>query len=100
MMGIHITLHDCETFQRHPEWRWIRVAGDDEMAAVMYELPWEFPWEGTNPEDPWEKGLLRPTDFNAWREAVEKFPARYRKRFKQLVDLLERDTNYGLCAWW
>lgn len=86
-MGIHLC---CMTLDHadHPDWDWIRMAGDREFVSLMSKLPHER--QGT------ENEYVRPTDFSEWRSAIEHANLPNKGRHSGLLDLLEADPNYWI----
>lgn len=97
-MGVHLSVHNADG-DRHPNWNWLRCAGDKEVAGTLTSLP----HVSGPPGEAWIEDAIRPSDFTAWRVALaytddETFPNA--GRFSQLIDLLEGDAQWWLTISW
>ena len=90
-MGINLCLKTLNG-KDHPTWDWIRYSGDREFAALAINLPCTR--SGHDGE------YQRPTDFSAWRTAVEKAQLPNPGRHEKLLDLLQADENYWIYVSW
>ena len=90
-MGIHLC---CQTldYKDHPDWDWIRYAGDRDFVSMLSELPKTL--HGS------DNDFMRPTDFKVWREAVAKKVWPNPGRIERLLNLLEADTGYFIYVSW
>jgi hypothetical protein len=71
----------------HPQWDPLHYPGDQEFIELVDDLP--------NVQSRYyEEVYMRPTDFAAWRAAVDKLPNP--ARHKKLLDLLAADESYWL----
>jgi hypothetical protein len=89
-MGINLYLQTLDGMN-HPEWDSLRCAGDRELVDLVDDLP-------NIRSRYYEEVYTRPTDFAAWRAAVDKLPNP--ARHKKLLDLLAADENYWLYVSW
>jgi hypothetical protein len=88
-MGIHICV--CRPdHTEHPEWDWIRHAGDRDFAKLAATLPSDTSTMGNDLD-----GELhyRPSNFPAWRAAIAAVEWPNPGRFEHLVDLLEKNPE-------
>lgn len=90
-MGIHLC---CQTldYKDHPNWDWIRHAGDRDFVSMLRELP--------NTLHGSDNDFMRPTDFKVWREAVAKVQWPNPGRIEHLLDILEADPSYYIYVSW
>jgi hypothetical protein len=89
-MGINLYLQTLDGMN-HPQWDYLRCAGDRELVDLVDDLP--------NIQSRfYEEVYTRPTDFAAWRVAVDKLPNP--ARHKKLLDLLAADESYWLYVSW
>ena len=86
-MGINLCLQTLNATD-HPMWDWSRYSGDREFAALASKLP--------SIRSDRDRNYIRPTDFSAWRTAVEKAQLPNPGRHEQLLDLLQADENYWI----
>jgi hypothetical protein len=87
-MGIHICLRNAAG-KDHPDWDWIRHAGDRDFPHWTKDLPRV---EG-EPKG-WTEDAFRPLDFPRWRAALPEDRINP-DRFPHLLNLLEADEQ-----WW
>jgi hypothetical protein len=91
-MGINICVVN-RRHQEHPDWDWIRYAGDREFAAMVGDLPKQEENWSSHPDFDWH---MRPADFAAWRKAIADREWPNPGRLEGLIDLLEREPDYWL----
>ena len=91
-MGINLCLKTLEGID-HPDWDWIRYAGDREFVDLMRSLP-------SVKSGRYDDEFIRPTDFTAWRTAVGAANLQNEGRHARLLDLLEADPHYWLFVNW
>lgn len=86
-MGIHISLHRLQGNYsiEHPDWDWVRHAGDRQFPSVLHANPMV--------QAPDDDQLLRPKDVNQLREAINASGIDQPERFHQLADILDREPN-------
>ena len=91
-MGINVHIQTVDD-QDHPDWDWIRHAGDRDVPTIIEENGGTIAYP-EKPEwgDDWR--LFRPKDFAALRAA--KWPDCNEARWVQLVDILEGDGKWWL----
>lgn len=88
-MGIHICVYGPDGGD-HPDWDWIRYAGDRDFPSVISGLPAKELYGR----------VFRPADFKIWREAIAKVDWPNPGRFEGLMDLLEKNPKYGIYFSW
>lgn len=92
-MGLNISVMKPDHSGDHPDWDWLRYAGDREFGKMVFDLP--HITKGPNGYgDDWQ--YIRPADFTAWREAIAKVEWPNPGRFEGLLDILEREPDYWI----
>jgi hypothetical protein len=90
-MGLNISLYG-PGFKEHPDWDWIRHAGDRDFASMIgKELPIVQRGDGIMTDVEY-----RPADFAQWRKAIASREWPNPGRFEHLTDLLERNPDHWL----
>lgn len=95
-MGVHICLIDSISFADHPDWDYIRYAGDREFASLLFALP-------TVDIEAEDVPLMRPADNGGlfvWRQAIAAYPWPNPGRFEYLCALLAKHPNYWVHLSW
>ena len=60
-MGIHISIINAN-YKEHPDWDWMRYAGDRVFDSWCYTLPKEYM--------PGNDECFRPADFDEWQKQL------------------------------
>jgi hypothetical protein len=91
-MGINISLYKVgpQRIKDHPDWDFLRHAGDREFAELASGLPHVVHRESWDDE-----GMVRPADFPAWRSAIEEWEktAPNVGRFTKMLAILEAEPD-------
>lgn len=92
-MGVNLCIETLDG-QEHPDWDPFINGGHKQFAREIFgKLPYET--HRKHP-DPWydDSEWYRPTDFDAWREALKGFVNE--DLFMKMIDILESDDRYWL----
>lgn len=95
-MSVHLYLYPRDQYVMHPDWEPLfrNNVGHKHFARGVFK---DLPSESFNNDAPggidW---LYRPTDFNAWREAIKADPELADTNLLAMVDILERAPDYWL----
>ena len=84
-MGVNITIVD-KNFNEHPDWDWMRYAGDREVDSILSSVGREEVMHGH-----WTDGMFRsrPHDVETLRTALSQHFDYNEERWKQMCDILE-----------
>jgi len=91
-MGLNIVVHDTQC-KKHPDWDCVRHGHDEEFTRIIDCRQIEVGAKGEwyNDDD------FRPTNITELRDKIEKTWWENKKRYLDLLDIIEKDTEK---RWW